>query len=76
VSKAVPTGFDKEATDDLLQAGVESALSNADHTAQARGELPLGERALPSDNRKVAEIGDMKGISRRPWVSAKRGKKR
>jgi hypothetical protein len=48
VSKAVPTGFDEEATDALLPAGVEVAQNNSDLVEHARDELSLGERVLPS----------------------------
>jgi hypothetical protein len=44
VSKALPTGFGEEATDGLLQVGVEAAQSSADLAEHARDELPLGER--------------------------------
>jgi hypothetical protein len=71
VSKAVPTAFDEDA---LLQAGIEAAQSNANLAENARDELPLGERALASANRKVTEIEDErhKRFPRLPWVSAVR----
>jgi hypothetical protein len=56
--RAKPTGIDEEAADALLQVGVEAAQSNADLAEYTRDELPLGERAVPSANHKVAEFAD------------------